>query len=48
MTYVSVFDNRDNTDDDETQSRLFFEIVEFNISVVLTYVILFLMRDYRW
>ena len=27
MTYVSVFDNRDNTDDDETESRLFFEIV---------------------
>ena len=47
MTLVSVFDNRDNPDDDETESRLFFEIVEFKISVVLTYVICFLIRDYR-
>ena len=43
MTYVSVFDHRDNTDDDETENRLFFEIVEFNISIVLTYVISFLI-----
>ena len=36
MSYVTVFDNRHNNDDDDTENCPFLGIVESNISTVLT------------